>query len=430
MPDQLEEALSRTFSAAAEAAPERPPGLAHAVDVRFRGRRRRRYAAVAGVAAFAVIGGSALATGVITIPRPGPSTVGIPAASGGATAPIASVWPDAVRQVSGKLADGRKYRPEVMLDDHRLLVTTEASFENANELWVMDLDTLRATRITRLPEPHEGRELFASSFTVGAGHVAWWDAYVGGGKPYTRIWKVPVSGGEPSLVGTVPGMYGSGGQSGDRLQIGSDRNVYWSAGLGNRSVKPAVWKLPLTGGEPRKVAGSDGYHLVNWPWIGSPAIDHSGDGFVVDGPDDPGFVAYQRLRNIMTDEVRDAVPAAKGELWSCAVVWCVNGRDDYTLARHRDGSHQRTLPGMSSVPTEWIAYDRFVVLDDFANRGSQSIHDLQTGKHGDFGIKPVDDGAGGWTADSVGVLTLDARFIHWSLDGGKTIWILDLGAIK
>lgn len=83
--------------------------------------------------------------------------------------PVAEVWPEAVHKVSGKLADGRKYRIEAMVDDHRLLISTEASFENANELWLLDLTTSQAHRIVKLPEPHAGRETFASHFTVGSG---------------------------------------------------------------------------------------------------------------------------------------------------------------------------------------------------------------------------------------------------------------------
>lgn len=430
MPEALEDALTRTLSEAAEAAPGQPPGLVHEVDVRFRRRRRRTYAAVAGVAVFAVIGGSALAAGVVANRGPGPSTVGIPAATGGATPPIAEVWPNAVRHVSAKLADGRKYQTEVMLDDHRLLVTTNASFENANELWVLDLDTEQAHRIAKLPPPHAGRETFASHFTVGAGHVVWWDTYVEDGKGYTRIWKVVLTGGEPKLVATVPQLLGGGSQSGDRLQVGSDGHVYWSGALMNQSAR-GVWKLPLAGGEPRKVAGSDGYHLVIWPWIGSPAVNHGEDGSVIDGPDSPGFVAYQKLRNLKTGEERDAVPADKGELWSCAITWCVGGADPPTQARHRDGSHQRTLPvaGMGEA-TDWMAYDRFVTLTDFDNDMKQYLFDLQTGKQGEFGIPVEKDGEGGTSATGAGVGTWDSRFISWSIDGGKTLWVLDLAAIK
>lgn len=410
MSSQLEEALSRTLTAAASVAPEHPPGLLQEVEAGHRKRRRRGYAAIAGVAVFAMVGGVALAFGGLPGVGRGP---GVPAAQG-AQRPIEEVWPEAYHALSAKLDDGRKHYPELMINDHELLVTTSASLEVADEIWIIDLDDQRARRVAFLPEPHDNQDLYASHFTVGSGHVVWWDSYTENGKPYARIWKAPLSGGEPTLVSRVSGPYGS---LDDGLVV-ADGTVYLS-----HSRVGGVRQVPLSGGEATAVADTRGYHILQWPWVGKPAS----------GPLKPADESeggqFTTIRNVETDDVREAVEPDGVRAVACHVTYCVGVKADPESegkrelgSFRRDGSEYRPLSarlGLEAIPV----WDRFLVMHSGKGFG---LYDLKTGKSGDFGIEP--DGDGGMTLPRTSAP--EARLMSWSIDDGKAYAILDLAAIR
>ncbi|MGH3728842.1 MAG: hypothetical protein ACRDTU_08825 [Micromonosporaceae bacterium] len=429
MSDQLETALTRTLSGAAERGPDPRPGLLDEVEGRFRRRRRTRYAAVAGVAAFAVVAGSAIAAGVLTTPGtpPGPDVVGVPAAAPGDEPPVADVWPEAYHKLPTRLADGRSYSVEGMIDDHRLLILMNAGAEDASELWALDLKTNKAHRLVRLPAPADGHDHYASHFTIGSGHIVWWELYTRRGEQFTKIWKAPVTGGDPTLVGDVAGGYGVSSAIGDRFVV-HDENIYFSSGN-----EGGVRKVPLAGGEATAVPDTDGYHIVQWPWLGQPggrlanasACDDSTEQPCRSSEDLAKSRTFTTLKNVETGDVRDA---DVGDLESvvCGLTYCLGLVDGSAVARTRDGSDTVRLPtdggpGMMSPP----AWDRFVVVVPTVRDRSPELFDIRSGTSGSLGIKAND---GSMTIPSSG--PADQRWIVWSTDDDTTYHLLDLAAIK
>jgi hypothetical protein len=424
MPDTLESSLIRLLAEAAQAAPAQPPGLLHDVDIRFRRRRRRAYATAAGVAVLAVVAGSALTTGVISGP-PGRAPVepGVPAGEPGRQGPIAELWPQAYHSLPATLDNGRKYHAELMIDDRRLLATAVAGFEKVDELWTIDVDTRESRRIAVLPTPKPETALYPSHFTVGSGHVVWWTAHTRDGEQLTEVWKVPVSGGTPALVTTARvGPMGTYGLAGDRLTVAGDA-VYWSRSWQDGDVDYAVWRAPLAGGAATMLPGTDGFHIIAWPWIGSPGSPNGAPSGRT------GTVVYRTLRNLQTGAVRDAAPAKPGELWMCAVSWCVADGPQSLVVRQRDGSQQRELPGRADirVTAPMPLLDRFVLVPTTDNTVEYGLYDLRTGALGTFRIEPDRDDEG---LQGVGVDDPADRLVVWPIEDGRSYAVLDLAAIR
>lgn len=434
MPSDLESAITRTLSAAAGRAPVQPPDLLHRVAVRDRQRHRRRNAVIAGLAVLVVASGSVAAVRHLTNERPartGPSVVAAPVATPAKRPPIADVWPRAVHIVSAKLGDGRGFYPLALIDDNRLLVSTNASFEKANELWVVHLAEQEARRLVRIPAPRPGTAGFASHFAVGSGHVVWWTSYAKDGKPYTEIWKTSVDGGEPARVVTVPGAFGQANFNGDRLAV-ANGTVYWSK-ASNKSGEHAVWRVPLTGGKPSKVPGTDGHYIIALPWVAKPGeVDATTcrPNSSATSPCTSALVPmrlYTELLNIDTGERRTADVSGMAGGTICGVTYCFEvgpvGPRDSTLVRHRDGSHATTLPGSTGTGTgspggNLPGLDRFVVLDV---GGQFFLYDLTTNQRVGLGQISGPNPPGTWLPES--------RLLFWSIDGGNAYVVVDLAAI-
>lgn len=425
MSDSVETALIRTLTEAAEAAPEPPVDLIHNVDTGFRRRRRRRYSLIAGVAAFAVITGSAIWAGNTFVPQPDlqrtpvlepapPAPLAKP--GNGAPDPVSKVWPEAYHTIPSKLPDGHKLTPQQMIDDREVLANTDASFENADRLWAVDVHTGETRLVTRLPQPHRNRESFASHFTVGSGQVVWMDSYSTDGRHYTRIWKVPVRGGQPQLVTTAPGKFGT---MGDRLVIHQDL-VYISS-----SMSGGVWKVPLAGGDTQFIKGTETYQIVSWPWVARP-------GECDNWPPSPGESCGGTSATRVFTEVMNLHTGARYDMTMpypdllgihCTVSYCLayqkKNRKDYPVVFTRDGRLVQSLPAFGG-----ILRDRFLLLC-FQRNGNCWIQDLISGRHADLGTRR---GVGGvylpmyWDPDS--------RLIFWPVDKKRSYAILDLGAIE
>jgi hypothetical protein len=343
------------------------------IECRIARRRRRLRVQVAGVAVavLAVAGLSAVASR-------GVFGGGDPAVSGTATAiplrkvalppavPIEKLWPQAVTKLPPKLPNGRTYSTRAFVDDHTLLVTTSSSFEKTDAVWLYDTDTRRLRLVTQITTPSKATT-FASDFAVGDGRVAWWTARKEKNATVAEIWSAPLAGGGPHRVATMrAGKDEDGGV--ERLVI-ADGKAIWSLATFSPGARDGIFEAPLTGGGPTKIPGTDGYHIVDWPWIGTPdGRDNSTD-----------LVAFKELRNVQTGQRRTA-KVGPGR-WICDLTWCGSLTSRGMALVRRDGSNGRILPGAWAV-TAQIALDRFVAISQLR---SVQLYDLSSGRLADLG---------------------------------------------
>ncbi|MFA1543054.1 hypothetical protein [Actinomadura monticuli] len=403
MTDDLDRALRGTLSTAAREAPAVPPELLERVEAGHR-RMRRRRATAAGLAVAAVIAGTGAAGAVV---RSGGEAA--PVATAGKLKPVTRAdlgtpvkvrerWPDAVRSLPGRLPNGRGLHPVELLDDGTLVGATWSSLQRPDRLWSYDLGAGRASAITDIVVPR-GSKIFASDITVGGDRVVWWLSYRVDGRDTVEIWGAPLRGG---AARKLAGMRGA--EVSTLLIDGA--TIVWGMGDG-------VYRMPLSGGEPAKIPGTDGFGIVSWPWIGSPVRDgaRSGD------------ITYRSLRNVRTGERRNARLAPFRGTWSCSVTWCAANRPDVgTAVQRRDGKAGRLLTAQQAGPPASVIYGRF--LPYFPAGPSTKTHvlyDVETGTLLDTGIRRHNEVMGRGKNDR------DPRFF---LTGKDVTTLLDLSKIR
>lgn len=362
MTEELEQALRRTLTAAAERAPKAPPGIG--LDSRP-ARRPRAYPRVALAAAAvalaiggATVGGRALLTGTHAS---GTAKTGASPAlhrlKKTAVPAMEKVWPQAIHRVPDTLPNGRKYHPLTFLDAHTLLVSTESSLEKADVLYAYDLEKHTTRQITTVVTPPKTK-MFASYFTTGDGYVAW----VLAGNYGNEVWAAPLTGGKAFRVGRAVGS------TPDRLAIDGG-NVYWS-----RAGSPGVYRAPIAGGAARLVGGTGSEYILQWPWVGSP---HDSRGL-------SAGVRFATIKNVKTGETRSA-RLTDSAAWHCGPTWCVGQTKNFiTEAQRRDGSGRHAIPDVESMTAVPPSLDRFVITTPAG--GSTAVYDLKTGRIGDLGV--------------------------------------------
>jgi hypothetical protein len=317
--------------------------------------------------------------------------------------PVEKLWPQATIKLPAKLPNGRMYAPEVFVDDHTLLASTRSSFEKTDALWLYDIATRRLKLSTRVTTPANATT-FASHFTGGDGHVAWWTGRRENGETVAEIWSAPLRGGQSRKITAMSaGKDEDGGI--ERLVIAGGKAI-WSLSTFSPGARGGIFTAPITGGEPAKIPGSDGYHIVDWPWVGTP-------GYRANSPDQ---VAFKDLRNIETGERRTAT-VGPGR-WICGLTWCEGGTAGPrgTALVRRDGSGGRLLPGVGGSPFSDIALDRFVVV----LRETIQLYDLRGGRLADLG-SPGEAG-------SYRILSPGAR-LYW-VDRADGFLVVNLAAIR
>ncbi|MGH3490476.1 MAG: hypothetical protein ACRDP8_21510 [Actinopolymorphaceae bacterium] len=370
MTRQVEHELVRTLESAAGRAPTPEPDLLAQVERRRLHLQQRAQVVLAGAAVLAVVAGSAVALdatrssgGSTTVTAAGPS-VDAPTERRPAdltVEPIEKLWPDAVHNVPDRLADGRKFRPQTMVDERTVLVSVDARFEDVGELWLYDLQDRTARKVTTVRTPKDAK-VFASNFTIGEGYVVWWIAHPDMWRTSIELWAAPLAGGEAHLVG---GVHGEGGVAG-LIDITAGK-VRWSLSGGG------VYEAPLSGGAPTLIEGTEEFGLVDWPWAGTPA--RSLESWSGSPPDE---ITYRTLRNLRTGEERTA-PERRGS-WTCRVEWCVGTTEDGGAVQRRDGTGGREVGSvMTSVSYgNQPARDRFVLVE-----GARSIiYDIESNRAG------------------------------------------------
>jgi hypothetical protein len=341
-----EEDLIRTLRTAADQAaqpPVAPGSLAHAVAARRRARRFRQRAQVALAAAAVVIvaggtaavlsGGGGQVRPAVTVDEPTVKEV-FPQVK-----PAGEVWPGAVVKMPTKATDGWKYRPVTGISPTEVLVTAESSFEKAGRLEVYDTSTGTARVVGEMPAPEGVKGYFSQAVEAGEKYYAWYGTTPNNSDAWADFWILPREGGTARQIGEVAGDLSHV----ERIGV-TDDHLVWSVRKGG------VYRIPLTGGTPEKIDGTDGLHLTSWPLAAGYA------------PGERGAKNQNRVVNLETGQ-STAIEAAPGTTrLTCATDWCFGAQRDRTVVQRIDGSDQKQLPeGMEFFGGELLG-ERFALV--------------------------------------------------------------------
>jgi RNA polymerase sigma-70 factor (sigma-E family) len=408
-----EDELIGALQSAATRAPEEGDLLA---DIARRRRRRsRRRAQALAVAAVVVIGvgaagvrgvfsgeeggrvaappsGDSTATAAVLPPSPATTRTLVPSAGKQGVA-AAELWPEAVFTMPAKNADGWRYRPVTGLSATEVLLSAESSFEKAGKFEVYDSSTGTSRVVTTVPRT-PGLDGYIPQTAGTDGRTLAWYAYGSkDGAAVREIWAVPLAGGEPKLLGTFTGEHAQ------MDAIGVDgEHVYWSERSGG------VWRIPVAGGAAAQVPGSDGLHLLTWPY----AVD------VGNGPDDLDR-NQSKLVDLASGQTTMMAALATVKGLRCGVSWCSGDDEQGPFAQKLDGTGTIRLASLSRS----MRMIPFPILDRFLNAGTV-IYDSATGKVAEIGQGSKMYGAGTSSEPST--------IAYWDGEPG-TFKVLNLAAV-
>ncbi|WP_157978581.1 hypothetical protein, partial [Nocardia aurea] len=227
----------------------------------------------------------------------------------------------AVFKMPAKAADGWKYRPVTGISPTEVLLIAESSFEKAGRLEVYDSAAKSARVLGDVPAPTDVEGYYAQNFEVGEKHIAWYGETPNNGDKWADFWIMPREGGEAKQLGEVTGPMAEV----ERIGV-TDDSVVWSVQSGG------VYRMPLKGGTPERIAGTDGLHLLSWPWAG-------------DRSRREGVINQHRLVNLETGESQDVLVPDGANGMSCLPDWCFAMLKAEAIAQRVDGSVRKTLPG-------------------------------------------------------------------------------------
>jgi len=410
------------------------------------GRRHRTRRWYLAAALTALVGVVVTATNAATPPMAAePEPIGLATTPLPGRPALADVWPDAVHVLPTHLADGRQWVPQVMVDRRALVATDDPDYPRT--LLLIDLRLGQVRKLADLPHP-PGSTLVR--FAVGSGHLVWLND-----DTRDQIWRVSLKGGRPHLVATLP-LNRSGAPAdlinpwlADRLVI-DDNMVYVSTVHTTvRSGRPGgssrtrnLLRVPLDGGTPQPVPGSEGRQILVWPWLGKLPSDDCDPGpmggclgdppYATDPlrPPTPDSVLYADLRNLTTGERHiTSVPMPRSvRFMACGVSYCLTGGLDGIRASNPDGSDWRDLRGFFSDWTGPLTLDRFIFLHERSER--VMLHDLKTGRKVPVGLNDLDavESSLENTRTQFFVDSPEDRMVLWR--SGNAYVIVDLGAIR
>lgn len=182
---------------------------------------------------------------------------------------------------------------------------------------------------------------------MGERFIAWYDE--------TSFWIIPRQGGEARRVGAV---------TGEVEKIGlTDGSLVWSV------VDGGVYRMPLTGGAAERLPGTDGLHLMSWPWANAWAGDN-----------------MSRIVNLETGRSSDVALPEDVEMMQCHPQWCTGLRDgSHLIVQRVDGAERRTLPDtLLREGFWWLLGDRYALFR--SREGSPFVvYDLPTGTMAEVG---------------------------------------------
>ncbi|WP_182872836.1 hypothetical protein [Microbispora sp. H10670] len=352
--NDVEEALRRTFARAEARIPAVPPDLLRQVTEGQTRRGRRGLVPATAMATCLVIWAASAVTW--RTPEPSPAVTARPTPRvhkprivEEIAPPLEQVLPSVVAEVPRKVPNGEAFTPKAFIDSRTMLgYVSKKGYDPAPELWAYHLESQSFRRLAVIDHPIAP----VDSPAVGEGVIAWFEY----ADRDIRIMSIPLTGGSPRTVVSFPAELDVDKVNGDTiygvdLAVGGGR-IFWSS-----TRSGGVNQVPVAGGEPSFVPGTEGLRLFSWPWAGRPA----------DGP-----AAMTNLLNLSTGERLDDPARAQ-----CDVTWCITG----SQAIRRDGSRVLDLPGDS--PRSIVA-DRFVTLNQRDERGRKAsvIFDLATARAG------------------------------------------------
>ncbi|MCF6476507.1 hypothetical protein FAF44_50475 [Nonomuraea sp. MG754425] len=324
MSDRFEERLASTLTVAGHLAPQPAGDLVAQLAVRRR-RTRRRVRVTLAVAASVMIAGSAATaltfqggfaedTSVVAVqPIPNDDPSGpIPPDLSTMPPAAADVWPEAVTIIPAAAADGWRYRPVTALSATEVLLTAESSFEKAGRLEVYDTDKRNTTVLGSMPEPENVKGYYAQEVEAGPGHIAWYGQTPNNDRNWADLWVMPRDGGRATQVAVLTGDVARI----ERIGVTAD-HIVWSVRSGG------AYRVPIAGGAPKKIAGSDGFKLYSWPWATGRA---------------------NLMVNLETGEQRSPQGLSGLDDVTCSPEWCVGSLGQQHVVQRFDGTGRRTVP--------------------------------------------------------------------------------------
>jgi hypothetical protein len=349
----VEQELSRTLHDRAEAAGPVPGDLSTILSTARRRRRRRAIVpAVAIVLAVALVsGGLGVAwwdrspyTGLAPASKVSPSPLGPavgkarPPAANAPVRPADKVWPEAVIRMPTTDPTGAKAHPITMLDSTHVLVSAETSFQKQSALRMYDTKTRKFSAITDLNPIGDLHDYYPQDFANDDRTVVWdADGVDSSGHHVVQFLAADLSGGHKRLLASIPGSL-----SVTELELVDHKYVVYSEPLHG-----GVYRVPLGGGSPQKVAGSTGMFLAVWPWAS----------------DVNGFAGTDRkttatLRNLVTGDTQ-VVHDPGTTFWDCVPSLCVGdaGTDASVVV---DGPDSHTAAPDYVRLTDYFVLNRFV----------------------------------------------------------------------
>jgi hypothetical protein len=280
--------------------------------------------------------------------------------------------------------DGRHPTLIANIDSSHVLVQTGPNDANPPTLtfWAYDTDQHGFRRVIDFPRTDVQPGAWAVSPHWLLVMVGNWDGQ--------RVYKVPLAGGAPRLVGTIHGVSLTG------PWYATDIALYYTDPSG-------VMSLNLAGGTPTTVAGTAGLRLVHdspWaalvdnpygdldPLLGTAGVDH-------------------QLRNVLTGTVVTVSPPLNVSTLTCVPTFCLGTTVAHDLFIQRpDGSARRVLDSRFPLPRSLVpvANGGLVVVDVGAGKqvfdpvsGKAALFEANVAPEGGSYHAAVTDEAIGWT---------------------------------
>ncbi|MFI6534776.1 hypothetical protein ACIBHY_20140 [Nonomuraea sp. NPDC050547] len=405
-----EEDLVRTLRAAADQAKPLPGGLTEAVVARRRGHKKAQWARMALAAAAVVVlaGGTAFALSSGG-GQAGPATQVTVTSTTEPVAHVTEAWPEAIAKVPRVASNGWKYRPVAAIGPAEILLAADQSFEKAGRVAVYDMASKATHDLGAVPDPRRG--YFVQDWAGDDKHVVWYGETPNNKDIWADIWVMPRTGGEARRLTEL---------TGDQAQIEvlnvTADHVVWSVRKGG------VYRIPLTGGEPEKIQGTDDLHLNAWPWA------------FAFGPGKQSERNQTRLVNLETGDSTDVSLLEGDEGVICNEYKCVGTQDGGMFSQGPQGDSRNLLPEGVSLHT---AEER--LQDDVINAMGGSklplAYDLRTERLVSFGK----EGLGYWNLPGILAWDDDAEGVQKCVNnsctteekgGGKELTVVNLKAIR